>query len=106
MPWILTTSAFVIVAATFLLFRVKDLSQFDGGESAIKEVAPNPAHDEVLARIKDMGRASKGLKGKVRLMALRNHLDSLGEEVEIESEIRHTQHPRGEWVIADRKSVV
>lgn len=100
MLWILLTIVVFIVAATFLLFRVKDLSQFDGGEWAIKEVAPNPAHDEVLARIKDMGRASKGLKGKARLMALRNHLDSLGEEVEIESEIRHTQHPRGEWVIA------
>jgi len=100
MLWILLTIVVFIVAATFLLFRVKDLSQFDGGEWAIKEVARNPAHDEVLARIKDMGRASKGLKGKARLMALRNHLDSLGEEVEIESEIRHTQHPRGEWVIA------
>jgi acetyl esterase/lipase len=47
-----------------------------------------------------MGRASKGLKGKARLIALRNHLDSLGEDVEVTSEIRHNDQPRGEWVIA------
>lgn len=100
MLWILFAIIAIIVVATLLLFRVKDLSQFDGSEWAINKVAPNPAHDKVLERIKDMGRASKGLKGKARLIALRNHLDSLGEDIEIEAEIRHCDHPRGEWVIA------
>ena len=100
MLWTLLAIVALIVVATFLLFRVKDLSEFDGNEWAVKEVAPNPAHDEVLSRIKDMGRASKGLKGKARLIALRNHLDSLGEDVEVTSEIRHNDQPRGEWVIA------
>ena len=100
MLWTLLAIVALIAAATFLLFRVKDLSEFDGNEWAVKEVAPNPAHDEVLSRIKDMGRASKGLKGKARLIALRNHLDSLGEDVEVTSEIRHNDQPRGEWVIS------
>ncbi|GGC80259.1 alpha/beta hydrolase [Marinobacter halophilus] len=100
MLWILLAIVALIVVATFVLFRVHDLSQFDDDDWAIREVAPNPAHDEVMERIKDMGRASKGLKGKARLMALRNHLDSLGEGVEIESDIRHCDYPKGEWVIA------
>lgn len=100
MLWILLAVVALIVAATFLLFRVHDLSRFDGGDYAVREVAPNPAHDEVMARIKDMGRASRGLKGKARLIALRNHLDSLGEGVDVTSDIRHSDQPRGEWVIA------
>ncbi|WP_303291263.1 alpha/beta hydrolase [Marinobacter sp. SS5-14b] len=100
MLWILLAVVALIVAATFLLFRVHDLSRFDGGDWAVREVAPNPAHDEVMARIKDMGRASRGLKGKARLIALRNHLDSLGEGVDVTSDIRHSDQPRGEWVIA------
>lgn len=100
MLWILLAVVALIVLSTFLLFRVHDLSHYDGGDWAVREVAPNPAHDEVMERIKDMGRASRGLKGKARLIALRNHLDSLGEGVEVKSEIRHSEHPRGEWVIA------
>src|SRR5690554_6364468 len=100
MLWFLLTVVALIVVATFLLFRVHDLSDYDGEDWAVREVAPNPAHDQVLSRIKDMGRASKGLKGKARLIALRNHLDSLGEGVEVTSEIRHNDQPRGEWVIA------
>lgn len=100
MLWILLAVVALIVVTTFVLFRVHDLSQFDDDDWAIREVAPNPAHDEVMERIKDMGRASRGLKGKARLMALRNHLDSLGEGVNIDSEIRHCDHPKGEWVIA------
>src|SRR5690554_524551 len=95
MLWTLLAIVALIVAATFLLFRDKDLSEFDGNEWAVKEVAPNPAHDEVLSRIEDMGRASKGLKGKDRLIALKNHLDSLGEDVEVTSEIRHNEHQIG-----------
>src|SRR5690554_5349675 len=98
MLWFLLTVVALIVVATFLLFRVHDLSDYDGEDWAVREVAPNPAHDQVLSRIKDMGRASKGLKGKARLIALRNHLDSLGEGVEVTSETRHNDQPRGEWV--------
>ena len=76
MLWILLAVVALIVLSTFLLFRVPALSHYDGGDWAVREVAPNPAHDEVMERIKDMGRASRGLKGKARLIALRNHLDS------------------------------
>jgi len=100
MLWILLAVVALIVAATFLLFRVRDFSHYDGGDWAVREVAPNPAHDEVMERIRDMGRASRGLKGKARLTALRHHLDSLGEGVDVKSDIRHNDEPRGEWVIA------
>ncbi|MBW3198657.1 alpha/beta hydrolase [Marinobacter nauticus] len=100
MLWILLAVVTLVVLVTLLIFRVKDLSEYDGQDWVMKEVAPNPAHDEVIERIKDMGRASRGLKGKARLIALRNHLDSLGEGVDIESDIRHQDHPRGEWILA------
>ncbi|MFV8571604.1 alpha/beta hydrolase [Marinobacter sp. SBS5] len=100
MLWIFLAIVVLLVVATFVLFRVQDLSHFDGNEWATTEVSPHPTHDEVLARIKEMGRASKGLKGKARLTAVRNHFDRLGEEAEIESDILPCQHPKGEWVIA------
>ncbi len=60
MLWILLAIVALVVAATFLLFQVKDLSQYDGSELTPREVEPNPVHNEVLERIKDMGRASPG----------------------------------------------
>lgn len=100
MLWFLLSVIALIILVTLVIFRVKDLSEYDGHDWIIKEVTHNPAHDEVIERIKDMGRASRGLKGKARLIALRNHLDSLGEGVDIKSDIRHQDHPRGEWVLA------
>ncbi|MEP3563331.1 MAG: alpha/beta hydrolase, partial [Marinobacter sp.] len=100
MLWILLAIVALLIVATFVLFRVHDLSHLDGQEWATNEVTPHPSHDEVITRIKEMGRASKGLKGKARLMALRKHLDSLGEDAVIESDVRPCLHPKGEWVIA------
>lgn len=100
MLWILLAIVVLLVVATFLLFRVQDLSHFDGNEWATHEVTPHPAHDEVISRIKEMGRASKGLKGKARLAAVRNHFDRIGAETDIESEVRPCEQPKGEWVIA------
>ncbi|PSF10720.1 alpha/beta hydrolase [Marinobacter fuscus] len=100
MFWILLAVIAVIVLATLVLFRVQNLSQYDGQSWRIHEVTPAPSHQEVLERIRDMGRSSKGLKGKARLMALRNHLDSLGATLDIKSQIRAVDCPKGEWVIA------
>ena len=65
MLWILLAVVTLVVLITLLIFRVKDLSEYDGQDWVMKEVAPNPAHDEVIERIKDMGRASRGLKDRV-----------------------------------------
>lgn len=100
MFWILLAVIAAIVLATLLLFRVQDLSQYDGKSWRVYEVTPAPSHQEVLERIRDMGRSSEGLKGKARLMALRNHLDTLGATVDITSQIRPIDCPKGEWVIA------
>lgn len=100
MFWILLAVIAVVVLATLLLFRVQNLSQYDGQSWRIHEVTPAPSHQEVLERIRDIGRSSKGLKGKARLMALRNHLDSLGATLDIKSQIRAVDCPKGEWVIA------
>lgn len=100
MLWILLAIVALLIVATFVLFRVHDLSHLDGHEWATNEVSPHPSHDEVISRIKEMGRASKGLKGKARLMALRKHLDSLGEDAVIESAVQPCLHPKGEWVVA------
>ncbi|HLV78345.1 MAG TPA: alpha/beta hydrolase [Marinobacter sp.] len=100
MLWIFLTFVVLVVVVTFLLFRVKDLSEFDGHQWTLREVTPHQSHEEVLARIREMGRVSKGLKGKARLLALRNHLDTIGEQAEIESTVQPHDSPRGEWVTA------
>lgn len=100
MLWIILAVIVFIVAATFLLFRLEDLSHLDGDNPPVREGKPSPANREVLGRIREMGESSRGLRGKARLMALRKHMDGLSEGLELASEFRFNASPRGEWVLA------
>lgn len=100
MLWILLAVIALVVAATLTLFRLEDLSHLDRQPHQVREGTPSPANREVLGRIREMGEASRGLRGKARLMALRKHMDGLSEGLELASEFRFCEEPRGEWVLA------
>lgn len=100
MLWILLAIVVLIVVTTFILFRVEDLSHLDQHDHPIREGAPSDAHHEVLGKIREMGQSSRGLRGKARLLALRKHMDGLSDGLDLASEIRANESPRGEWVIA------
>ena len=100
MLWIILAIIVFIVAATLLLFRLEDLSHLDQDDYPVRDGKPSDANREVLGRIRELGQSSKGLRGKARLMALRKHMDELSQGLELASEFRHCESPRGEWVIA------
>ncbi|MDV3504946.1 alpha/beta hydrolase [Marinobacter sp. M-5] len=100
MLWIVITIIGLIIAITLVLFRVEDFSHFDQDEHSVRESLPSEAHEQVLGRIRDMGNASRGLRGKARLVALRQHMDGLSEGLALVSEFRFNDQPRGEWVLA------
>lgn len=101
MFWIIIAVATaLIVALTFLLFRTEDLSHLDQDGYSVRDATPSAENLKVLERIRDMGRAGKGLRGKARLIALRKHMDSLSDGLELQSEFRRCDSPKGEWVIA------
>mgnify|MGYP003649720002 CR=1 FL=1 len=100
MFWIIAAVVLFIVALTFVLFRIEDLSHLDEDEYSVRQATPSAENQEVLGRIQEMGRSGKGLRGKARLMAMRKHMDSLSGGLRLGSEFRQCDSPNGEWVIA------
>ncbi|MGM0769133.1 MAG: alpha/beta hydrolase [Pseudomonadota bacterium] len=100
MFWIVIAAVGLVVIVTLILFRLEDFSRFDREEYTVREATPSDAHQEVLGRIRDMGEASRGLKGRARLRALRQHMDGLSEGLALASEFRFRDEPRGEWVLS------
>ena len=100
MFWIIAVVILLVVALTRLLFRIEDMSHLDACKYSVKEATPSEENLKVLERIREMGRAGKGLRGKARLIALRKHMDSLSDDLEFGSEFRQCDSPNGEWVIA------
>lgn len=100
MFWIVLAIVLFIVAATMLLFRIEDFSHLDRNDYPTKDTVPSDQNREVLGKIRDLGKASRGLRGKARLTALRKHMDSLSDGAELVCEFRQCSSPRGEWVIA------
>lgn len=100
MFWIIATVVLFIVAMTFLLFRIEDLSHLDKETYSVKTTSPSAENQNVLERLKEMRKAGYGLRGKARLMALRKHMDGLSDGLQLQSEFRRCDSPRGEWVTA------
>ena len=102
MFWMFIVVAIVVlvVAATLILFRLEDMSHYDSHEFSVRDGAPSEAYRDVLMRVKQIEQAPRGYKGKARLMALRRHMDGLSDGLQLDSEFRHNDQPRGEWVIA------
>jgi len=100
MLWIIAVVILLVVALTLLVFRMEDLSHLDREEYSVREASPSAENQNVLERLKEMRRAGKGLRGKARLLALRKHMDSLSDGLDLPSEFRQSNSPKGEWVIA------
>lgn len=100
MLWIFLAIIALIIVVTLLLFRVEDLSHLDRQDHPVREGSPSDAHQEVLGRIRELGNSSRGLRGKARLTALREHMDGLSDGLQLDSEFRNNDIPRGEWVVA------
>ncbi|MBQ0834191.1 alpha/beta hydrolase [Marinobacter sp.] len=100
MLWIIAVVILLVVALTLLVFRMEDLSHLDREEYSVREASPSAENQNVLERLKEMRRAGKGLRGKARLLALRKHMDSLSDGLDLQSEFRQSNSPKGEWVIA------
>jgi len=100
MFWIIAAVVLFIVALTFVLFRIEDLSYLDEDEYSARQATPSAENQEVLGRIQEMGRSGKGLRGRARLIAMRKHMDSLSDGLEFGSEFQQCDSPNGEWVIA------
>ncbi|KPP99418.1 alpha/beta hydrolase [Marinobacter sp. HL-58] len=60
------------------------------------------AHRQVLEKIHGMHTATEGLRGRARVKALRQYMDSMSDGLDLSSQIRSSASgaPRGEWVIA------
>lgn len=100
MFWIIAVVILLVVALTLLVFRMEDLSHLDREEYSVREASPSAENQNVLERLKEMRKAGKGLRGKARLLALRKHMDSLSDGLDLQSEFRQSNSPKGEWVIA------
>ncbi|PCM43617.1 alpha/beta hydrolase [Marinobacter sp. ANT_B65] len=100
MFWIIATVVLLIIALTVFLFRTEDLSYLDKETYPVRETGPSPENQRVLERIRDMGKAGKGLRGKARLISMREHMETLSDGLDFRSEFRRNTSPDGEWVIA------
>lgn len=100
MLWIIAAIIVFLVLVTLLLFRYEDLSHLDREELRVREAGPSEQNHEVLRRVREMGKSANGLRGRARLMTLRQSMDALSEGAELQCEIRPADSPRGEWVIA------
>jgi acetyl esterase/lipase len=100
MLWIITALTGFLVLLTLFLFRMEDLSWLDKKMYSVREAGPSTENRKVLDRLNEMGQVTRGLRGKARLMALRKHMDSLSDGLNLQSEFRLNTGPDGEWVIA------
>ncbi|WP_144822883.1 alpha/beta hydrolase [Marinobacter piscensis] len=100
MFWFIIIVLVLLVALTLILFRREDLSHLDHEDYTVREAGPSAENRHVLDLIKDMGNASKGFRGKARLLAMRKYMDSMSDSLELQSQILPNENPRGEWVIA------
>lgn len=96
---IIAIAVFLAVAPRFL-FGIKDLSYLDNAHHPVREQAVSSGLESVLDLLKNLHQSVKPLKGKKKLRALREYMDHLNDDLELASEIRPCQQPRGEWVIA------
>lgn len=104
MIWFLLAAITLIagIVALTLSLRGRSLAYLDSEPLTPAEHSPSPAHREALRMIRDMNRAGKGLRGRARLNALREFMDSMSDGLDLASEFRPVagSDPKGEWVIA------
>lgn len=98
--WILLAVILLAITATLVLFRAEDLSRFDQGDYPVRPSHPGEGHQQVLALLREVIGNAHRLRGKARLQALRQHMETLSEGIPLASSFRPCDSPRGEWVLA------
>ena len=91
-----------LCAFTLVQLRGENLVGLDQPALPASSVKPSDAHRSVVESLQAFSRQGQGLKGKARLAAIRNFMDSMSEGRDLVSEIRPQDGagPRGEWVLA------
>ncbi|MEX0603781.1 MAG: alpha/beta hydrolase [Marinobacter sp.] len=99
MMWFGLMMVVLVAAVVFILRRKDDAS--DETETTTPQ-QQNEARQQVLEKVKGMHAAAEGLRGRARIKALRQYMDSMSDGLELASEIRPPANhaPKGEWVIA------
>ena len=91
----------VLVAFSFIYLRGENLDYLDSGSVPAPTGEPSPQHADVVASMGEFASQSQGLGRKERLQAIRNYMDSIGDDREFASKFSAQSSPvKGEWVIA------
>ena len=93
-------SLLVFLAVSFILFRPDDYSAFDGHDFKSRTALPSLANKDVIERVRNMGKVLDGVRGRARILAMREYMDSISDDLQMVSTVTATDQPRGEWVIA------
>ncbi|WP_152205718.1 alpha/beta hydrolase [Marinobacter changyiensis] len=99
MMWFGLIMVAMVAAVVFILHRKHDAG--DDTETNTRQ-QPDEVRQQVLEKIEGMHAAAEGLRGRARVKALRQYMDSMSDGLELISEIRApaSGSPKGEWVIA------
>ncbi|MDK8463520.1 alpha/beta hydrolase [Marinobacter sp. SS13-12] len=91
----------VALIAAVVIVRRRHHDAGDATEASTRE-QQSEARQQVLESVQGMHAAAEGLRGRARVKALRNYMDSMSDGLQLVSEIRSpaSGSPRGEWVIA------
>ncbi len=94
--------ALLVLAFSYFGLRGENLSYLDSNVIPRPSGDPSDAHHEVVASLKGISSAGKGVSGAKRIPAIRQYMDSMSDGRDFESEFRPVNHKnlRGEWVLA------
>lgn len=100
MIWLLL-GALVLLLWTWRGLGGKDLSRWDEPPPPPPDATPSPEHDQVVARLRGLLETPGKLRGRARLQALREAMDSLGDGRETDCRVipLTAGRLRGEWVL-------
>ncbi|GAB2729960.1 alpha/beta hydrolase [Halomonas garicola] len=92
--------AAVAALATRLTFRLKDLSALDRQAYAVRQQSPGPENQRVRELVEQAHGVAKSRAGKAGIVALRDHMDALSDDLVLHSALRLQETPKGEWMVA------
>ena len=100
--------AWLVLLALILLFfsyrklRGDDLGYLDSQVLPAPVGEPSQAHHDIVEGLNEFAGSGNSLRGKARIYAIREYMDSMSDGREYDSEIRavHQGQLQGEWVLA------
>ncbi len=102
MFWLLLV-VFLVWVVTHFYLRGEDLSAYDSpaARPQVEAAEPSAEHLEVVQRLGQLSSLGQGVSNKGRLQAVREYLDSMGEDVSFEGDIVPLSGAgfKGEWLV-------